>query len=89
MAGFPSLRATARRSAAPHESPGMHDPTGGSASAPSDEPFDLLFVGGGINGGGIARDAAGRGLRGLLVEQEELAQHTSSASTRLDQRLTH
>ena len=44
---------------------------------------DLLVVGGGINGVGIARDAAGRGLRVLLCEQEDLAQHTSSASTKL------
>ena len=45
--------------------------------------FDLLVVGGGINGTGIARDAAGRGLRVLLVEQDDLAAHTSSASTKL------
>lgn len=45
--------------------------------------YDLLIVGGGINGAGIARDAAGRGLSVLLVEQEDLAQHTSSASTKL------
>lgn len=47
------------------------------------EPYDLLVVGGGINGAGIARDAAGRGLRTLLVEQGDLASATSSASTRL------
>jgi glycerol-3-phosphate dehydrogenase len=45
--------------------------------------FDLLVVGGGINGTGIARDAAGRGLRVLLCEQDDLAAHTSSASTKL------
>ena len=45
--------------------------------------FDLLVVGGGINGTGIARDAAGRGLRVLLAEQDDLASHTSSASTKL------
>jgi len=44
---------------------------------------DLLVVGGGINGAGIARDAAGRGLRVVLVEQHDLASHTSSASTKL------
>ena len=49
----------------------------------SDEHFDLLIVGGGINGAGIARDAAGRGLGVLLVEQDDLAAHTSSASTKL------
>lgn len=45
--------------------------------------FDLLLIGGGINGAGIARDAAGRGLRVLLVEQNDLASGTSSASTKL------
>jgi glycerol-3-phosphate dehydrogenase len=47
------------------------------------DAFDLLIVGGGINGAGIARDAAGRGLRVLLVEQAGLAHYTSSASTKL------
>lgn len=46
-------------------------------------PVDLLIVGGGINGAGIARDAAGRGLSVLLCEQDDLASHTSSASTKL------
>lgn len=45
--------------------------------------YDLLIVGGGINGVGIARDAAGRGLSVLLVEQHDLAGHTSSASSKL------
>jgi glycerol-3-phosphate dehydrogenase len=45
--------------------------------------FDLVVVGGGINGTGIARDAAGRGLKVLLCEQNDLAQHTSSASSKL------
>jgi len=45
--------------------------------------YDLLVVGGGINGAGVARDAAGRGLRTLLCEQHDLAAHTSSASTKL------
>ncbi|WP_432721723.1 glycerol-3-phosphate dehydrogenase [Jeongeupia wiesaeckerbachi] len=44
---------------------------------------DLLIVGGGINGAGIARDAAGRGLSVVLCEQDDLAGHTSSASTKL------
>jgi glycerol-3-phosphate dehydrogenase len=47
------------------------------------EPYDLLVVGGGINGAGIARDAAGRGLKVLLVEQSDLASGTSSASSKL------
>ena len=45
--------------------------------------FDITIIGGGINGAGIARDAAGRGLRVLLVEQNDLASGTSSASTKL------
>jgi glycerol-3-phosphate dehydrogenase len=44
---------------------------------------DLLIIGGGVNGCGIARDAAGRGLSVLLVERDDLAAHTSSASTKL------
>ncbi len=44
---------------------------------------DLLVVGGGINGAGIARDAAGRGLKVVLCEQHDLAAHTSSSSTKL------
>ena len=44
---------------------------------------DVLIVGGGINGAGIARDLAGRGLRVLLCEKDDLASHTSSASTKL------
>src|SRR5262249_13877183 len=45
--------------------------------------FDLAIIGGGINGAAIARDAAGRGLRVLLVEQSDLAGGTSAASTKL------
>jgi glycerol-3-phosphate dehydrogenase len=45
--------------------------------------FDLAVIGGGINGCGIARDAAGRGLAVLLAEQGDLAGATSSASTKL------
>jgi len=45
--------------------------------------FDLLIIGGGINGAGIARDAAGRGLRVALCEQNDLASGTSSASSKL------
>lgn len=45
--------------------------------------YDLCVIGGGINGVGIARDAAGRGLSVLLVEARDLAQGTSSASTKL------
>lgn len=44
---------------------------------------DLLVIGGGINGAGIARDAAGRGLSVLLVERGDLAAATSSSSSKL------
>ena len=45
--------------------------------------FDLAIIGGGINGTGLARDAAGRGLRVLLVESNDLGSGTSSASSKL------
>lgn len=45
--------------------------------------FDLAVIGGGINGAGIARDAAGRGARVLLLERGDLAEGTSSNSTKL------
>ena len=45
--------------------------------------FDIAIVGGGVNGCGIARDAAGRGLSVFLCEQQDLAGATSSASTKL------
>lgn len=49
----------------------------------STETYDMAVIGGGINGCGIARDAVGRGLKVLLAEQGDLAQGTSSASTKL------
>ena len=49
----------------------------------ADYHCDVLVVGGGINGVGIARDLAGRGWRVVLCEQEDLASHTSSSSTKL------
>lgn len=48
-----------------------------------DPEYDLLIIGGGINGCGIARDASGRGLRVCLAEMNDLASATSSASTKL------
>ena len=47
------------------------------------EPVDLLIIGGGVNGAGIARDAAGRGLSVILCEKDDLAQGTSSRSGKL------
>ncbi|QGZ42810.1 glycerol-3-phosphate dehydrogenase [Pseudoduganella flava] len=53
------------------------------AAARQDVDCDVLVVGGGINGAGIARDIAGRGLCVALCERDDLASHTSSASTKL------
>jgi glycerol-3-phosphate dehydrogenase len=47
------------------------------------QAWDVLVVGGGINGAGVARDLAGRGWRVMLVEQHDLAAHTSSSSSKL------
>ncbi|TMV90676.1 glycerol-3-phosphate dehydrogenase [Thioclava sp. BHET1] len=49
----------------------------------SSDAVDLFVIGGGVNGCGIARDAAGRGLRVRLAEMGDLAQATSSSSTKL------
>jgi glycerol-3-phosphate dehydrogenase len=49
----------------------------------SERSYDLAIIGGGINGCGIARDAAGRGLKVLLVEQDDIASATSSWSSKL------
>ena len=53
------------------------------ATLPASGLYDIIVIGGGINGVGIARDAAGRGARVLLLERGDLAQGTSSASTKL------
>src|SRR4051812_43136062 len=54
-----------------------------SLMASAHPPYDLLVVGAGINGAGIARDAAGRGLSVLIVEQGDIACATSQWSTKL------
>lgn len=56
-------------------------PAEAASRSPAD--CDVLVVGGGINGAGIARDLAGRGWRVTLCEQDDLGSHTSSASTKL------
>lgn len=48
-----------------------------------EQVFDLAVIGGGVNGAGIARDAAGRGAKVLLLERGDLAEGTSSNSTKL------
>lgn len=55
----------------------------GDDTREADYHCDVLVVGGGINGVGVARDLAGRGWRVLLCEQDDLASHTSSAATKL------
>ncbi len=56
---------------------------GRTGNSMADGTVDLLVVGGGINGAGIARDAVGRGASVMLVEQDDLASATSSWSTKL------
>ncbi|NOL50481.1 glycerol-3-phosphate dehydrogenase [Pelistega europaea] len=53
------------------------------SSSSSQHQYDICIIGGGINGVGIARDAAGRGLKVLVCEQNDLASATSSASSKL------
>jgi glycerol-3-phosphate dehydrogenase len=59
------------------------DPSTTATGGGAPPVVDLLVVGGGINGAGIARDFAGRGASVLLCEKDDLAQHTSSSSTKL------
>lgn len=49
----------------------------------SSQQYDIVVIGGGVNGAGIARDAAGRGYKVLLCEKDDLAAHTSSSSSKL------
>lgn len=62
----------------------MGRPEGQNGAMTAQEPeFDLFIIGGGVNGCGVARDAAGRGLKVCLAEMDDLASGTSSASTKL------
>ncbi|MFG6449369.1 glycerol-3-phosphate dehydrogenase [Roseateles sp. BYS180W] len=65
----------------PHASPNAASPA--APHAPHAPPWDVLVVGGGINGVGICRDLAGRGWKVLLAEASDLAAQTSSSSTKL------
>lgn len=58
-------------------------PTSTLPTPPLAEVYDIAVIGGGINGAGIAADAAGRGLSVFLCEKDDLASHTSSASSKL------
>ncbi len=68
-----------------HPQPGVLDfaPTDHRTPTTAVTTCDVLIVGGGINGVGIARDLAGRGLKVVLCEKDDLAAHTSSSSTKL------
>ena len=67
-----------------HPHPGAPDLAPMDRQTPTaDSTCDVLIVGGGINGVGIARDLAGRGLSVVLCEKDDLAAHTSSSSTKL------
>lgn len=55
----------------------------GSGSNKEDEPYDLLVIGGGATGSGIALDAATRGLKVAVVERDDFSAGTSSKSTKL------
>ena len=59
------------------------DTSAGADGASAPAQCDVLVVGGGINGAGVARDLSGRGFRVVLCEQDDLAGHTSSSSTKL------
>ncbi len=59
------------------------NPASPASDAQNDDFLDLFIIGGGVNGCGIARDAAGRGLKVALAEMGDLAQATSSASSKL------
>ena len=83
MEGFKSYGPRGKDCPPPGRSPRARrrlDPTG-MVSAP--QSVDLLVIGGGINGVGIARDAAGRGLSVVLCERDDLASGTSSRSGKL------
>ncbi len=77
----PPVRPSPSTGVAMPAAPGAESARRGPADTPTH--CDVLVVGGGINGAGIARDLAGRGLSVLLVERDDLAQHTSSSSTKL------
>ena len=80
IAGPDSMSMPGKPSAGSHSRRSLERPSIQQLTA---QPADLLVIGGGINGAGIARDAAMRGLRTILVEQNDLGSGTSSRSSRL------
>src|SRR5262245_58391753 len=83
VAARPRLALRTLRPVSYHSASGAIASCGRGLRLATDDSVDLLIIGGGINGAGIARDAAGRGLKVALVEQSDLAAATSSASTKL------
>jgi glycerol-3-phosphate dehydrogenase len=75
-----SMSVPEKPGAGPHSRRSLERPSIQQLAA---QPADLLVIGGGINGAGIARDAAMRGLRTIMVEQNDLGSGTSSRSSRL------
>ena len=67
----------------PTRSTGLPEGQEGHVAVAPAQVCDVLVVGGGINGAGIARDLSGRGLSVKLCEKDDLAAHTSSSSTKL------
>src|ERR671910_341598 len=76
-----SHRSTRAEGCGSHETQSRHRGPGEMSGAT--EIVDLFVIGGGVNGAGIARDAAGRGLSVVLCEKLDLAAATSSASSKL------
>lgn len=72
-----------RGQATGHSSANISGRSGVIIEKPQNDIIDLIIIGGGINGTGIARDASGRGLTVSLFEQDDLASGTSSASSKL------
>ena len=56
---------------------------GALRAATADDPFDVVVIGGGITGVGVALDAAARGMRTALVERDDFASGTSSKSSKM------
>jgi glycerol-3-phosphate dehydrogenase len=75
-------KANTVKTAQPSSAAGAPGSPANPRAAPTPD-YDVLVVGGGVNGAGIARDLAGRGQRVLLCERDDLASHTSGASTKL------
>src|SRR5262249_42677677 len=79
----PARRRPPGHGAPPGPAARCHDPMRPSTRPPARHAFDLLLLGGGITGAGVALDAALRGLRVGLIDKGDFAAGTSSASSKL------